>query len=111
MTEKQNLLSLKSDWVFKRIFGKEGNEDILLDLLSAILNINIKKVELKNTELTKNTEDQKKSILDIKAILNKFLNSDILNQDVVHQIINKIYVGEEGKIQVVFKIDELQLVM
>ena len=69
MTEKQNLLSLKSDWVFKRIFGKEGNEDILLDLLSAILNINIKKVELKNTELTKNIEDQKKSILDIKAIL------------------------------------------
>ena len=57
MTENQNLLSLKSDWVFKRIFGKEGNEDILLDLLSAILNINIKRVELKNTELTKNTEE------------------------------------------------------
>ena len=69
MTETKNLLSLKSDWVFKRIFGKEGNEDILLDLLSAILKINIKRVELKNTELTKNKEEQKKSILDIKAIL------------------------------------------
>lgn len=69
MEKTTNLLSLKSDWVFKRIFGKEGNEDILLDLLSAILNINIKRVELKNTELTKNKEEQKKSILDIKAIL------------------------------------------
>jgi predicted transposase/invertase (TIGR01784 family) len=69
MKEKQELLELKSDWVFKRIFSKEGNEDILADLISAILNIEIKKVEIKNTELTKNMEKQKKSILDIKAEL------------------------------------------
>ena len=69
MEKKYELLDLKSDWVFKRIFGKEGNEDILLDLLISILNININKIELKNTELTKNMEKQKKSILDIKAIL------------------------------------------
>ena len=43
MEKTTNLLSLKSDWVFKRIFGKEGNEDILGDLLSAILDIEIKK--------------------------------------------------------------------
>ena len=45
MVQTQNLLSLKSDWVFKRIFGKEGNEDILADLLSAILNFNYYKVK------------------------------------------------------------------
>ena len=57
MEKTTNLLSLKSDWVFKRIFGKEGNEDILGDLLSAILDIEIKKIELKNTELLKNKEE------------------------------------------------------
>ena len=77
MVQTQNLLSLKSDWVFKRIFGKEGNEDILADLLSSILNIEIQKIELRNTELLKNKEEQKKSILDIKAILNDNTIMDI----------------------------------
>ena len=71
MQQNQNLLSLKSDWVFKRIFGKEGNEDILADLLSAILDIEINKIELRNTELLKNREEQKKSILDIKEYFDK----------------------------------------
>ena len=36
MEKTTNLLSLKSDWVFKRIFGKEGNEDILGDMVISI---------------------------------------------------------------------------
>ena len=72
-----DLLKLKSDWVFKRIFTKEGNEDILIDLLSSILNIEIKKIELQNTELNKESEEQKKSILDVKAVLNDNTICDI----------------------------------
>ena len=75
------------------------------------LTAQIKNVELEISKLERQLHIDADKLNDIKAILNKFLNSDILNQDVVHQIINKIYVGEEGKIQVVFKIDELQLVM
>lgn len=70
MVENKNLLSLKSDWVFKKIFTKEGNEDLLIDFLEAVLNTKINKIELRNTELLKNSEEQKKGILDIKAELN-----------------------------------------
>ena len=70
MKEKNELLDLKSDWVFKRIFAKEENEDILASLISAIINEKITSVELRNTELYKNSEKEKLGILDIKAILN-----------------------------------------
>ena len=43
----QKLLPLSSDIVFKRVFSREGTEDILKDFLEAILNIKIKKVEVK----------------------------------------------------------------
>ena len=49
----QKLLPLSSDIVFKRVFSREGTEDILKDFLEAILNIKIKKVEVKNPELPK----------------------------------------------------------
>ena len=103
MVQTQNLLSLKSDWVFKRIFGKEGNEDILADLLSAILDIEIKKIELKNTELLKNKEEQKKSILDIKAILN-----DNTIMDIELQIRDENNITERG-IQYLTKLYSEQL--
>ena len=41
-TEKR--LPLTSDIVFKRVFSKEGNEDILKSLLEAILEIPIQKI-------------------------------------------------------------------
>ena len=70
MVQTQNLLSLKSDWTFKRIFTKEGNEDLLIDFLESVLDTKINKIELRNTELLKDNEEQKKGILDIKAELN-----------------------------------------
>ena len=39
-----DMLPLSNDYVFKRIFGKGGNEKILKSLLEAILKINIKKI-------------------------------------------------------------------
>lgn len=74
------------------------------------LTTQIKNVELEINKLERQLHIDAGKINDTRTLLNKFLNSDIMNQDVIHQIIHKIYVGEEGKIQVVFKIKELQLV-
>ena len=62
---------LSNDYVFKRIFGKGGNEKILKSLLEAILKINIQKIEVKNPEIPKEAIDEKLSILDIKAEINE----------------------------------------
>ena len=36
-----------NDYIFKRLFGKAGNERYIKDLLEAILEIKIEKVELR----------------------------------------------------------------
>ena len=46
-----NLLPIKNDYVFKRVFSYKGNEDVLLDLLEAILKRKITKVEVRNPEM------------------------------------------------------------
>ena len=66
-----DMLPLSNDYVFKRIFGKGGNEKILESLLEAILKINIQKIEVKNPEIPKEAIDEKLSILDIKAEINE----------------------------------------
>ncbi len=66
-----DMLPLSNDYVFKRIFGKGGNERILKSLLEAILKISIQKIEVKNPEIPKEAIDEKLSILDIKAEINE----------------------------------------
>ena len=53
--KKIELLDPKNDYVFKRIFGEKGDEDILMSLINAILkgNPTIKELELLNTEYPK----------------------------------------------------------
>lgn len=59
-----------NDYVFKRIFGKPGNEEITKGLISAIIKKDIKKLELdENPILEKDLKDDKVGILDIKARL------------------------------------------
>ena len=41
-----NELKLTNDFVFKKVFGKKGNESILKNLLEAILKIKIEKIEI-----------------------------------------------------------------
>ena len=72
-----DMLPLSNDYVFKRIFGKGGNEKILKSLLEAILKIHIQKIEIKNPEIPKETIDEKLSILDIRAEINKKTIIDI----------------------------------
>ena len=76
-TKEVDMLPLSNDYVFKRIFGKGGNEKILKSLLEAILKINIQKIEIKNPEIPKETIDEKLSILDIKAEINENTIIDI----------------------------------
>ena len=75
--KKVDMLPLSNDYVFKRIFGKGGNERILKSLLEAILKINIQKIEVKNPEIPKETINEKLSILDIKAEINENTIIDI----------------------------------
>lgn len=73
-----NELKVTNDFIFKKIFGKQGNEEILKDLLIAILEIPIQKIELiHDAHLEKRVEESKLGILDIKATLNHNITVNI----------------------------------
>ena len=81
----QELLNPKLDYVFKRIFGRQGNESITKNFLSAILNQNITDIILEeSTILPKDMLDDKVGILDVKAKIDGSINCDI-----EMQIVNK----------------------
>ena len=64
-------MDLKNDYVFKRIFGRTGNEDITKSLLTSIIPDKIEKIKLDSNPITeKDWLDDKIGILDIKAELN-----------------------------------------
>ena len=64
---KTEKLPLVIDYVFKRVFAYKGNEDVLADFLESILNIEIKKLKVKNPEMMKNSREEKLGVLDIKV--------------------------------------------
>ena len=71
-------LKVTNDYVFKRIFAKQGNEKILKDLLISILEIPIKEIEvIHDSQLERTIKDNKVGILDIKAILNNNITINI----------------------------------
>ena len=71
-------LQLTNDYIFKRLFSKKGNEDILKDLLEGILEIPIEKVEvMQEVELERVDIKDKLGILDIRAIINENITVDI----------------------------------
>ena len=69
MNDKFELLDPKIDYVFKRIFGEKGDEDILMSLINSILkgNPTIKELELLNTEYPKEGFNSKGCQFDILA--------------------------------------------
>ena len=71
-------LQLTNDYIFKRLFSKKGNEDILKDLLEGILEIPIKEVEvMQEVELERVDIKDKLGVLDIKAIINENITVNI----------------------------------
>ena len=60
-------LKLTNDFIFKKVFGKQGNESILKNLLEAILKIKIEKVEVQaEVELERELIEDKVGKLDIE---------------------------------------------
>ena len=71
-------LKLTNDFIFKKVFGKKGNESILKDLLEAILKIKIKKIELQaEVELERELIDDKTGVLDVEATIDDNTKIDI----------------------------------
>ncbi len=70
MKQAKPKYKLSNDFIFKKVFAQDENNSELIDLLEAILDIKIEKVDIKNPELPKNAMDEKASTLDIKAYLN-----------------------------------------
>ena len=68
----------QNDFLFKKIFAKEGNEDMLQELLEDLLDIKIKKIEiLKEALIDKEFEENKESRIDIKATIDEHTIVDI----------------------------------
>lgn len=75
---KLEKLSIKNDFVFKKLFSKKGNEAYLIQFLSDLLLLDIKCIDIKHdVALERNIEDEKIGILDIKATLNNNTYIDI----------------------------------
>lgn len=68
----KELINLKVDYAFKLIFGKEGNEAILIAFLNAALRLpqesRIEDITIVNPEFNKEYKEDKKSILDVRAM-------------------------------------------
>lgn len=81
------LLPVTSDIVFKQIFGQEESKPILMEFLNVFLHLELRspeQIELKNTEITPEYYQDKKSILDIRVRL-----SDGTAIDLEIQVINQ----------------------
>ena len=62
----------KNDIIFKNLFSKIGNEDMLKELLEEIIKIKIKEIEVqKEVELSKMKKEEKYGKLDLRVIINK----------------------------------------
>lgn len=78
MVTENKLLNPKNDYVFKRIFGYKGNEKITKALIENITGIKINHIEIiQEANLYKNLIGDKVGILDIKAILDNEVHTDI----------------------------------
>ncbi len=77
----RQLIDLKIDYAFKLIFGKTGNEPILIAFLNATLKLplenQITNVTLLNPELNKEYNHDKKSVMDIRAVTTEGIHVNI----------------------------------
>lgn len=84
------LLNPKNDYVFKRIFGHIGNENITKQMLNSIIKIPIKNIKINpSTILEKDLLNDKVGIVDIYAKLNNEIDVDIEMQVVNQKNIEK----------------------
>jgi predicted transposase/invertase (TIGR01784 family) len=90
--EIPEILSAKSDYIFKLIFGDERNKDILEDLLRSMLDLpdeEYEVLEIVDPHIKRTTIDSKLAILDIKI---KTKSGNIVNIEI--QLINTKQIKE-----------------
>ena len=81
--EIRKFLAPNNDIVFKRLFGKKGNERLIKDFLEAILNIEIETVDLgKEVQLQPERIEQKLGILDVRVTLKDGTKIDVEMQNI-----------------------------
>ena len=104
--EIKKYLTPKNDVVFKRLFGKKGNERLIKDFLEAVLSIEIESVDLGlETQLIPDKIDEKLGILDVRVNLSNGMVVDVEMQNVNYKDIpkrmtyylNQLYIGEISK--------------
>lgn len=102
--EKNKRLELTNDYVFKKIFSKPENNLELKELLEAILNIQIEKVEVKNPDLGyKKEQKELTDRIEVHYIgLKKFLKKNPGISSKLEQWLWLI-IGEEGKVKMASK--------
>ncbi len=77
---EKHFISPKVDFVFKQLFGKEKNIELLQYLLSAILNMkeeDIKDIRIKNSEFIREHDQGKTAQFDVCATFNNKVDVDI----------------------------------
>ena len=78
MENKKELLKVTNDYVFKRIFGQKGNEDITRGFLRAVTKVEYNNIDLEDTPiLERDLIENKMGILDVKVVANKENNIDM----------------------------------
>ena len=69
--KQEKVYNLKNDIIFKAFFGRKGNEEFLIDFLSALLHIKIEKIKVREeVDLEKLNPEEKGGRLDLQATLN-----------------------------------------
>lgn len=102
----KNLLLPTNDYVFKRIFGKKGNEDITRNFIENVTGVRYEEINLEDTPiLERDLLEKKMGTLDVKVVANKYNNIDIEMQVVKSEYIadrilwywSKMYAGSLDK--------------
>lgn len=62
-----NRLNPLNDFLFKKLFGDENDNELLIGLLNAILKIDIVNITIENEKLNRFKKEEKLGVLDIKA--------------------------------------------
>jgi len=88
---RKKVLSPKNDYVFHRIFGDEKNKKLLISLLSAILETNIRDVSYQSPVLKKDRIKNKGGTLDVFVITDDNVQANVEMQVVFRdEYINRI---------------------
>ena len=99
MKMRKDLMDVKVDFVFKRIFGNEKHPNILISFLNSVFGYSetdkkrIVKVKIENPNIEKEDLEDKYSILDIKATANDntLLNIEIQVRNPLNMIERTLY--------------------